>query len=268
MRLPGKIALVTGASTGIGAATARVLAARGAHVVLVARSADKLGAVVAQIERDGGAAGAFPADVGDTRAVAALATRVKAELGVPDVIVNNAGAGRFLFVEETDPEEWVRMTAVPYHAAAFVTRSFVQEMLARGSGWIVNVNTPISRIAWPGAIGYAGARWALRGFSAALRTDLRGTGLGVSEVVPGKVSSEYFRANPGAEERIPRIARFLRTLTPEQVGVAIADAVERERYEVVIPVELRLLELSSRLTPRLAEWLSWRTGARRPGTFL
>jgi NADP-dependent 3-hydroxy acid dehydrogenase YdfG len=234
-------------------------------VVLVARSADKLERLTGEIEAAGGRAASCPADVSDHRAVAQMAAQVSAEVGTPDVIVNNAGAGRWLFVEETDPEELVRMTAVPYHAAVFVTRAFIEEMLARGSGWIVNVNTPVSRIAWPGALGYGGARWAMRGFSALLRADLRGTGIGVSEVTPAKVSSDYFEANPGAEERIPRIARFMRSLTPEQVAEALAGAVERERREVTIPFELRILHLFARDFTRVSEWLAWRTGARRSG---
>jgi short-subunit dehydrogenase len=260
VELQGSTALVTGASTGIGAATARAMAARGARVLLVARSEDKLAALAGQI---GESADAYPCDVGDHAAVAAMAERVKAERGVPDVIVNNAGAGRFLFVEETEPEELVQMTAVPYLAAFFVTRAFVEEMMERGSGWIVNVNTPISQFAWPGALGYAGARWALRGFDSALRADLRGTGVGVTHVVPAKVSSDYFRHNPGAEQRIPRIGRIIPTLTPEQVGEAICAGVERGRRQVVVPWVLRLLYFQSRFLPRLTEWLTWRTGARR-----
>ena len=114
-----------------------------------------------------------------------------------------------------------------------------------------------------GAIGYAGARWALRGFDAALRADLRGTGVGVTHLVPGKVSSEYFEHNPGAEQRIPRIARIVPTLTPAQVAEAICSALERERREVLVPPILRVLNAQARLAPRLTEWVVWRTGTRR-----
>jgi short-subunit dehydrogenase len=112
-------------------------------------------------------------------------------------------------------------------------------------------------------VGYSGARWGLRGFDATLRADLRGTGVGVTHVVPAKVSSEYFEHNPGAEERIPRAARLIRTLTPEEVAEAICAGVERERREVVVPWLLRLFYLQSRFFPRLTEWVLWRTGARR-----
>jgi len=264
MDLTGRVALVTGASTGIGEAASHVLARRGARVLLVARSADTLESVAAAISAAGGRAQAFTADVGDIAVVAELQARVQAEVGVPDVIVNNAGQGRFLFIDETDPAELTGMTDVPYHAAFFVTRAFIDGMLARRSGWIVNVNTPAAFAPWPGALGYASARWAVRGFTEALRVDLRGTGIGVSQVVPGKVSSAYFDHNPGAEARIPRIGRLIRTLTPEQAGEAIAGAIERERGDVFVPFELGVMMFQARLMPGLTRRLMSLTGTRRP----
>jgi NADP-dependent 3-hydroxy acid dehydrogenase YdfG len=239
------------------------MAKRGARVLLVARSEGPLRELAEEI---GGGAAAYPTDVSDADAVAAMAERVKAEVGTPDVIVNNAGAGRFLFIEETSPDELVRMAEVPYFAAFFVTRAFIEEMLARNSGHIANVNTPVSTIVWPGAMGYAGARWAVRGFTKALRADLHGTDIKVSEIVPGKVSSDYFASNPGAEERIPSVARILRTLTPEQTGELIAGAVERDRREAISPFLLRLMYLQERFAPRLTEWIVHRTGSKRPPT--
>jgi short-subunit dehydrogenase len=260
-RLAGSTALITGASTGIGAATARAMSQRGARVLLVARSEGPCQELAAKL---GGGAAAYPTDVSDAAAVATMAERVKAEVGVPDVIVNNAGAGRFLFIEETTPEELVQMTAVPYFAAFFVTRAFIEDMLARDSGHIVNINTPVSTLVWPGAMGYAGARWAVRGFTAALRADLSRTAIEVTEVVPGKVSSEYFERNPGAEERIPSVARVLRTLTPEQTAEAICRGVERNRREVITPFLLRVFYLQARLLPRFTDWIVHRTGSKRP----
>jgi uncharacterized protein len=260
MELRERTVLLTGASTGIGAATARAMSRRGATVLLVARSEDTLRALAEELP---GPAAVYPCDVGDREAVAAMAERVRVEHGVPNVIVNNAGAGRWLFIEETEPEEFAQMVAVPFMAAFFVTRAFIRDMISRGSGWIVNVNSAISESPWPGAHGYGCARWALRGFDATLAGDLRGTGIGVTSVVPGKVSSEYFDHNPGVEQRIPRITRIVRTLTPDEVAESICRGVARERRHVVEPLMLRLLFLQNRLTPRLIESLLWRTGARR-----
>jgi uncharacterized protein len=260
VELRGKTVLITGASSGIGAATARAMSRRRAQVLLVARSKDKLEALVREL---GEGAAAYPCDAGDHRAVAVMAKRVQAEHGVPDAVVNNAGAGRWLSIEDTDPEEFLEMAAVPYFAAFFITRAFIEGMLARGSGWVVNVNSPASQIPWPGAVGYTSARWAMRGFDAGLRADLRRSGIGVTHLVPGTVSSEYWLHNPGSEEQIPAVARLVPTWKPEQVAEAICGALERERREVVVPVMLRVFYWSERFMPRFTEWLAWRTGARR-----
>ncbi|GAA0224480.1 SDR family oxidoreductase [Saccharothrix mutabilis subsp. mutabilis] len=263
MRLTGRTVVVTGASQGIGAATALTLARRGSVVVLVARSAEALESVVQRVEAFGGRAVAVPTDLADVDAIDTLAERVVGEFGAPDVLVNNAGAGRWLFLDDTPAAELDAMTALPFAAALHVTRSFLPAMRARGVGRIVNVNSPVSRLPIPGATGYAAARYALRGLTAALRQDLRGTGIGVSEVVPGKVSSEYFRNNPGAEERIPAVARLIPTVPPERVAEEIARAVERERSEVVFPWQLKAFDVTGRLLPGLTAYLTWRTGTHR-----
>ncbi|KOV88916.1 SDR family oxidoreductase [Nocardia sp. NRRL S-836] len=259
MQLSGKRVLVTGASQGIGAETAFRFAAHGAHVDLVARSAELLDLQVKRIVEFGGSATAHPADLADAAQIHALAQAVE----TPDVLVNNAGVGRWLFLDECSQDDLATMTAVPFMAAMLLTREFLGAMRARGSGWIVNVNSPVSRLPIPGAVGYQSARWALRGLTASLRLDLRGTGVGVSEVVPGKVSSEYFANNPGAEERIPAIARLIPTVTPERVATAIVDAVRKERAEHLFPWQLKAFELSGRLLPGLTSYLTWKTGTRR-----
>ncbi len=264
MELAGKTALITGASQGIGAATARAIAARGAEVLLLARSEDRLAEVAASIEARGGRARIYPVDVSDDDAVATTTAAVSADVGTPDVIVNNAGIGRWLFIEETSAEEMRADMAVPYFAAFYVTKAFVAQMAARGSGVICNVNGPGAWFPWPGSIAYASARWALRGFSSALRVDLRGTGVTVTDVVMTKVSSEYWSNNPGTEDRVPWVDRLIPTLTPERAGEVIAGAVERERREVHAPFMWRLFHLGARLFPRLTHWSIYVGGAKRP----
>lgn len=256
--------LVTGASSGIGAATARALAREGARVILVARGAEALERVAQEIRRAGGEAHAIPADLGSWEPVSAAADRVLADVGVPDAIVNNAGAGRFLFVDETDPQEAVQMMAVPYFAAFYVTRAFVEAMLERGSGTILQVNSAVSALSWPGAIGYAAARYALRGFTAALRQDLKGTGVHVSSVTMAEVSSDYFTNNPGARDRIPRISRLVGTVTPEHAADTIVGALRRDARDVHAPWRWRVLRALVAVLPRPFEWLMWRTGVPHP----
>ena len=260
MDLMGRTVLITGASSGIGAATASAISRRGATPLLVARRERELRQVAASLP---GPSGVYPCDVGDPDAVTAMAHAVLADHGTPDVIVNNAGVGRWLHLEETTPEEFLAQVAVPFHAAFFVTRAFVEPMLERAEGWVVTVNSPAGYTAWPAAVGYTASRQAVRGFTEALAADLRDTRVGVPAVVAGHVDSEYVAHNPGSLERMPAIDRVVRRLSPGDVAGAICRGVERERSLVVEPLEVRsLLTLS-----RVAQVSSgvWRRSGRPGG---
>lgn len=255
MEIKGKIAVVTGASRGIGAATARVLAQGGAEVVLVARSQVELAALANEIREAGGVAHVFPADLVDGIQTAELTKNILEKVGVPSLLVNNAGAGRWLFVEETPHGEEDMMIALPYLAAFRMARGLLPAMLKQRQGMILNVNSPASILPWSGATGYSSARWALRGFSESLRADLQGTGLVVSEVVLGEVGSSYFEANPGAHERLPKISKLLPVLSPEQAARQIVKAVRTDKRRFIAPFLLRLTVFFSRITPGLVRWI-------------
>jgi short-subunit dehydrogenase len=233
-------------------------------VVLLARTGAALERVASEVRVLGVDALVFPVDLTDPVGVERARVMIEQSLGVPEVLVNNAGAGRWLFVEETPSEEAVQMMAAPYFAAFHVTRAFLPGMVSRGSGHIVNVTSPAAYVAWPGATGYTAARWAMRGFTEALRADLRGTGVGVTLFAPGKVNSPYFEHNPGVEERLPGIARLYRTLTPGEAGEALVRGIEREAKEVITPALLRLTVWFNRFFPGLVRSLVVRTGAKRP----
>jgi short-subunit dehydrogenase/mannose-6-phosphate isomerase-like protein (cupin superfamily) len=239
------------------------MARKGAKVLLLARSREAIEQIADEIRAQNGRAKAYAVDLGDAQAVQKTAEAIRSEYGIPDVLINNAGVGRFLFVEETESDEMVQMITSPYLAAFLTTRAFLSEMIQRGSGQIVNVTSPAAFFPWPGATAYSAARWAMRGFTAALRADLRGTGVRVTLVVPGKVRSTYFEHNPGAEERLPGISRLYRTLTPEDVARAIVSAIEHDRAEVIIPFLMRLTVLAHRVLPGLVEWMVAATGWKR-----
>jgi len=262
MNLRGKTALVTGASSGIGAATARELARAGCRVILLARRQVELDRVAASL--GAGAAAVHALDLTDAAAVTRVARRITSDLGTPDVVVNNAGAGQWKFVEETSPAEAVQMMAAPYFAGFFVTQAFLPGMLARNSGHIVNVSSVASRFVWPGATAYTAARWAVRGFSEALRADLARTAIGVTLFESGVVTTEYWTSNPGSRERVPGVARFIPNVTPEEAARAIVRGVERNRKLVVVPLMMRMIYLQHALFPGIVQWLMTRTGYRRP----
>jgi len=255
---------VTGASSGIGAATARAVARKGATAVLLARTQAKVEAVAAEITAEGGRAHAYAVDCANWEAVDAVAPRIEADIGIPDVIVNNAGAGRHLFFEETDPRELAEMMDAPFFAAVYMTRAFLPAMIERGSGYIVMVNAPIAFVPWQGAAGYGAARWALRGLSEALRADLRGSGVSVGQVVAGKVASGYFEHNPGVERQLPWIGRLTKTLSPDDVAGTIVGAIERERRFVVTPSTMAVMMRVAVHFQRLVASVVQRTGVSRP----
>jgi short-subunit dehydrogenase len=258
----GKTALITGASSGIGAATARALADAGARVHLVARRAADLEKVAGSI--GSGAATTYPVDLSSASAVAQLAERISSAVGTPDIIVNNAGAGQWKFVDETTPEEAVQMMAVPYFATFYVTHAFLPGMLRRNTGHIVNVSSVGSRFVWPGATAYIAARWAVRGFTEALRADLAGTGIGVTLFESGVVRSPYWEHNPGSRERVPRMGRLVPELTPEAVAAAIVRGIEHEQKLVVVPLMMKLTYWQHAVFPGVVQWLMTRTGYTRP----
>ena len=237
MSQTSKLALITGASSGIGAATARLLAAEGYKVVLIGRRREALDAVAADI---GVAAVVEPCDASDGDAMLAMAERVRSEHGVPDVIVNSAGAGKWKRIEHTPPDESVSMMGAPYFAAFNATHAFMKDMLDRNSGVLIHISSPVSLFTFPSSVGYAASRWAMRGMHQALCDDLYWTRVHSCHLVFGKVSSEYFDHNPGAEDRIPKLAKTVRTLTPQECAKIIARMIRRPRREAVYPFMMRV----------------------------
>jgi uncharacterized protein len=260
MNPKGKTALVTGASSGIGAATAQALANAGAKVLLVARNEDRLKGVAQSI---GGAASIYPVDLSRAAEVDNLARRIEATEGTPDILVNNAGAGQWKFVEETTPAEAVQMMAVPYFAAFYVTHAFLPGMLRRNSGHIVNVSSVGSRFVWPGATAYIAARWAVRGFTQALRADLSRTGIKVTLYESGVVQTDYWDHNPGSRERVPKMGTLVPTLSSEAAGKAIVRGIQREQKLVVVPFMMKMTYWQHAVFPGVVQALMTRTGYKR-----
>ncbi|TNE86589.1 MAG: SDR family NAD(P)-dependent oxidoreductase [Deltaproteobacteria bacterium] len=251
MNVRGKLVVVSGASSGIGASLARALGARGARVVLLARRKEKLEAVAADVEKAGGEAHIIPVDLSDMEAASAAGKAIL-ELGTPDVVVNNAGAGEWRYVDETEPAEVVSMMALPYFASFWLTRAVIEPMMARGSGLVLMVNSPAWMMGWSGSTGYACARAAQHQFAESLREDMRGTGIVVSEVTLGEVSSDYFKTQAASHERLPSIANSLiGVITPEQAGDYIVHAIEKERERVMGPFMVGALYRLDRWFPYL-----------------
>jgi NADP-dependent 3-hydroxy acid dehydrogenase YdfG len=187
--LAGKAAIVTGASSGIGEATARRLAHSGCNVVVAARREDRLNALAAEL---GEGTLAAPADVTDPAACAALVARTVEHFGSLDILVNNAGLGLYGSIAEGDPEDWRKMFDVNVLGALYTTRAAVRQMLRQESGDLVFVSSLAGRRV-PRADGtvYAATKHAVNAIAEGLRMDLNDKGIRTINVEPGLVRTEF-----------------------------------------------------------------------------
>lgn len=209
--LAGEIAIVTGASSGIGAATARELARQGACVVLAARRANDLDAQAQAIKAAGGTAVAISTDVADEAQLTRLVAQVIEQFGRVDILVNNAGFGWGEPLAETAPEVIRRMVNVSLLSAMLLSRAVLPGMLERRHGAIISVASVAGHIAI--APLYSGTKFGLRGFMLSLRRELLGSGVSVSVVSPGfiRTAMNANRASlPGPEVIARTIARLVR----------------------------------------------------------
>jgi len=188
--LGGQVAIVTGASQGIGRAIAETLAANGATVALVARNATKIGAVAAAIRAAGGKAEEFPADVSRTESVAAVVEAVVAKLGRVDILVNNAGVTRDTLLPRMSDEEWDEVIATNLRGPFLFMRAVSRPMMQQRYGRIVNVASVVGQIGNPGQANYSASKAGLIGMTRTVAKELAGRKVTVNAVAPGFVASE------------------------------------------------------------------------------
>lgn len=230
---PGSVALVTGASSGIGAATAAALAALGCRVVCGGRRmaplqtvADKLGAKGLAIELD----------VDSERSVASLADRLPQDWREIDILVNNAGhdrGGRARF-DQGSMAEWEAIIQTNVIGLIRVTRALIPAMIERDRGHIVNIGSISGYRPYAGGTLYAGAKHAVHGFSESLRLDFRNTGVRVTEILPGMVRTGFAQARWGDTSRAAKFYDdFGVCLAPEDVARTVAFAVQQPRHVVI-----------------------------------
>ena len=250
MDLSGRSVLLTGATGGIGQAVARRLHASGARLTLTGRRTEVLDPLAAELR-----ATVIAADLADRDAVSALAERCSEV----DVLVANAAlpASGSLFGFEVDDID--RALDVNLRAPVVLARLLGEQMLARGSGHIVLMSSLAGKATSGGASLYSATKFGLRGFGQALRTDLRGSGVGVSVVFPGFVRDAGMFHDSGA-----KLPSFVGTSTPDQVAAAVADAIVRDRAEVdVAPLTMRAGVKVAELAPTTVAALAHRIGGAR-----
>jgi NADP-dependent 3-hydroxy acid dehydrogenase YdfG len=237
--LANKIAVVTGASSGIGAATARELARNGAKIVLAARRIDRLRAEEEAIAATGGEALSVATDITDPEQVAYLIKAAESHFGRVDVLVNNAGAFWREALVDTAPQRLIHLMQVNLLGAMLATREALPGMLERGQGSIITMGSVSGRVAMEPV--YSAGKYGLRGFSLALRRQLSGTGVNVSCIEPGNIRTDMTRHVGGA---LPE---------PDLVARAVVRLIERPRREIVIPQKHYAIVWLEQAFPALAD---------------
>jgi NADP-dependent 3-hydroxy acid dehydrogenase YdfG len=247
--LEGTVALVTGASSGIGAATARRLAADGAGVALVARRRNRLDEIAATIRGDGGNPLVLEADVTDQAQALDAVARTVAELGRLDTVVNNAGVMLLGPALETPIEEWDRMVALNVQGTLYVTHAALPHLVQAAADGprqvadLVNISSTAGRVARPGASVYTFTKFGLNGFVESLRQELLKQRVRVSVVEPGTVDTELVsHLREGVRQAAQRQVAAIESLRPEDIADAVSYIVTRDRRVAVNEMLVRAAE--------------------------
>jgi len=272
--LDGKVALVTGAASGIGKATALALAREGVLLVLVDVNPDGLDEVASEVSGLSTCVLARPTDVSQREDMAALAEQVRGLVPGVDILINNAGVYLTGGILDLSLDDWEWVLSVDLWGVIHGCHFFVPNMVERGTGGhVVNVSSMFGYWASPDVIGYLTAKFGVFGFSEALREDLRGTGIGVSTVCPGVVRTGIIdnmrdRTSSNADEVRTRLRKSYkrRDYGPEKVAHAIVKAIKRNHGKVVlVSPEARVMYQIDRFFPRLSRFIARTTASRMFG---
>jgi NADP-dependent 3-hydroxy acid dehydrogenase YdfG len=238
--LNGTVAFVTGASSGIGHATAQTLAGLGAAVALVARRKDRLDALVAEIEQAGGTALAIPADITDRASAEAAVAQAAAQLGRIDILVNNAGVMNIGRIADNTVESWEQMIALNQQALLYVTKAALPHLQAaaksdtRGVADIVNISSYAGRVASPNFAVYNMTKFGVNGFTEALRQELAASHIRVGALEPGAVETELNDRHEGAvRDEITAFFARIEPLQANDIADGVAYMVTRPRRAAV-----------------------------------
>ena len=228
--LDGKVALITGASRGIGLAIARNLAAMGAKLGLCARDPKRLSSVAAEFECQGISVAAVPADLSRSEVIAPLVEKTEQSLGPVEILVNNAGIGYFGPSHEASEANWDAVLDTNLKSVFLLSRAVAPGMIAHRAGHIVNVASLAGKNSFAGGGIYCASKWGLLGLTECMAEDLRPHGIRVSAICPGSVATDF--SPHGAKD--PR-----KMLQPEDVAHAVAMILTQAPQSFISEVVLR-----------------------------
>ena len=260
--MSGNIVVITGASTGIGQATAEAYAREGAAVVLAARSEGRLVRIAADIEKAGGRAIPMAVDVTDRSDVFEKMKEVAETQGRIDVLVNNAGIGLLSPVVNMDPAELKRVFEVNLFGLIWCTQAVLPYMIKQNRGSIINVSSVAGKRALPHISAYCASKFAVQAFSDSLRMEVAEHGVTVTVVSPPRVDTT-FHDTPLMRQKGQRMKAP--SITADSVAAAIVRATRKGSREVVISFYGKFFVFFQRLSPRLLDWIMKRLWTRLAG---
>ncbi len=246
---PDRTAVVTGASSGIGAEIARDLARRGQRVTLVARSVDKLAALADEITAAGGTADVLAADLMDRAVRAELLDRVTALGATPEILVNNAGLSTLGAVAKADPEAEIAMVELDVVAVVDLCTRFLPGMVARGRGAVLNVASTAAFQPLPGQAAYGAGKVFVLSYTHSLIGELRGTGVTATTLCPGPVKTGFGQAAGFTEEQ-ENLLPSVMWVSAEDVAKAAVAGLDKGRAVVVPGVANRIVAQFAQVMPR------------------
>jgi NAD(P)-dependent dehydrogenase (short-subunit alcohol dehydrogenase family) len=261
----GKVAVVTGAASGIGRATAVALAREGARLAISDVDRAGLAETAARISAAGGEAQTYLLDVSSREAVYAFAQDIEAQFGGADIVINNAGVAQVATVADLAYEDFEWVMNIDFWGMVYGTKAFLPQLQKKGGGHIVNVSSIFGLFSVPSQAAYNSAKFAIRGFTEALRHEMRGSQIKVSCVHPGGIKTNIMRnarflqsvQMTVREEAASGFDRLART-TPDQAAATIVNGIRKNKPRILIGIDARILDIIQRLLPasygRLLFW--------------
>jgi len=255
LRLQNKTVVITGASSGIGKATALEFARRGANLIIGARRSELLDEVASACRSTGVQCTSVVADVANREDC----KRLIEAAGKVDVLVNNAGFAIFDSIEKASSNDLQQMMETNYFGTVWCTQAALPGMLERRDGVIVNVSSIAGLMGYAGMGGYCATKFAIVGFTEALRDEVIGRGVRVSLICPGTTETSFFtKAERG---KMPGASRLILAIKPERVAKAICNSAEHGRYRHILPFAAALYMRLKEVSPRTAHFFMRRVSA-------
>jgi dehydrogenase/reductase SDR family protein 7B len=258
-RFKNKLVLITGASAGIGKVTAQEFVREGARVIGTGRNQERLEAIKNELGADNFVA--VLADVADASSMAAMVTQVLGEVGLPDIVIANAGIGHDAHFVDTSDEAWRELFEINVFGVVRTVRPFVPGMIERGSGRIIFISSVVGKRGIPHYSAYSASKFALDGIADVLRVELVGTGVSLGTVYPSSTVSEF-------QDRTQRIGLERKPKRPQRhptihVARAILKMSNSKRTEMLLSFEGNFMSLADKISPRLVDVILSRVLRRR-----